>query len=480
MVKFKSQSSDQMFLLPPTLDDLVPQDALARVVSEVVEELDLTLLYHKYSLDGRPAYHPKMMLKVLFYAYANGIRSSRKIEQRLQQDTHFMYLAGMETPDHRTISDFRKHNIDLLKALFKQIVLLCVELGMVSVGHIAIDGSKIKASASKKQSKDADSLQQEIEKLEQEISAVFTEAEQIDQAEDQQFGKEQRGDELPDEIQDKVKRLQRLKQAKQLLEQRGWNKINLTDNDGCFMQMPAKLEVCYNAQAAVDSDHQVIIANDVVTEANDQRQFVPMYEQAVDNVNKTPDEVSADCGYANHLNYKYMQLHVKDAYVPPAQKSYKNQSADQTAPNDYTKDKFSYDAENDLYRCPEGHQLSYFYTKAEHDISMRIYRSNDCSNCPAHELCFRQCNKSKQRTLKIYETDGYINQIRQKLKTDFGKQKYCKRLATVEPTFGNMKFNLGFDHFLLRGHNKVRGEFDLMCIAHNLNKIHTYKLAKAA
>ena len=480
MVKFKSQSSDQMFLLPPTLDDLVPPDALARVVSEVVEELDLTLLYHKYSLDGRPAYHPKMMLKVLFYAYANGIRSSRKIEQRLQQDTHFMFLAGMETPDHRTISDFRKHNIALLKALFKQIVLLCVELGMVSVGHIAIDGSKIKASASKKQSKDADSLQKGIEKLEQEISAVFAEAEQIDQTEDQQFGKDQRGDELPGEIQDKVNRLNRLKQAKQLLEQRGWNKINLTDSDSRFMQMPAKLEVCYNAQAAVDSDHQVIIANDVVTENNDQHQFIPMHEQAVANVAKAPDEVSADCGYANHINYKYMQRHVNDAYVPPDHQSFKNQATDQHSPTDYTKDKFNYDAENDLYRCPEGRQLSYFYTKTEHDISMRIYRSDDCSNCPTHDLCHRRGYKAKQRTLKIYETDGYIDQIRQKLKTDVGKQKYCKRLATVEPTFGNMKFNLGFDHFLLRGHEKVRGEFDLMCIAHNLKKIHTYNITKAA
>ena len=480
MVKFKSQSSDQMFLLPPTLDDLVSQDALARVVSEVVEALDLTLLYHKYSLDGRPAYHPKMMLKVLFYAYANGIRSSRKIEQRLQQDTHFMFLAGMETPDHRTISDFRKHNMDLLKTLFTQIVLLCVEMGMVSVGHIAIDGSKIKASASKKQSKDADRLQQEIEKLEREISAVFAEAEQIDHAEDQQFGKNQRGDELPGEIQDKVNRLQRLKQAKALLAQRGWNKINLTDSDSRFMQMPAKLEVCYNAQAAVDSDHQVIIANDVVTEANDQHQFIPMYEQAVDNVGKAPAEVSADCGYANHPNYKYMQQHVKDAYVPPVHHSSKNQAADQAAPTDYTKDKFSYDAEHDLYRCPEGRPLSYFYTKTEHDIAMRIYRSDDCSNCPAHDLCHRRGYQAKQRTLKIYETDSYIDQIRQKLKTDVGKQTYCNRLATVEPTFGNMKFNLGFDHFLLRGQEKVRGEFDLMCIAHNLNKIYRYKMATAA
>ena len=477
-MKFKSASSNQITLLPPTLDDFVPQNALARVVAEVVDHLNLASLYCRYSDDGCPAFHPKMMLRVLFFAYSLGIRGSRKIAQHLKQDTHFMFLSGMKTPDFRTISDFRKNNFDLLKEFFKQIVLYCVEIGMVNVGHISIDGTKIKASASKKQTRDNDRLQKEIEKLEKEISEIFSEAEKIDQAEDEKFGKEKSGDELPKEIQSKVNRLKKLEHAKELLEQQNWEKINLTDPDSRFMKSTSGKEVAYNAQIAADSDHQVIIANDVVTDTNDHHQFKPMYKQATKNVRKEPKETSADCGYANHNNYKYIRDNQIDAYIPPDQDVLKENSSEDPKSR-YTKDKFQYDSERDVHICPEGRTLNYLCTTSNRGIQLRAYRCNDCTDCPVIDLCLDKSNKSKKRTIKIFETDAFVEQMRQKLKSDEGKEIYNKRLFTVEPPFGNIKYNLGFSQFSLRGHDKVRGEFNLMCIAHNLKKILNFKLALA-
>lgn len=475
MKKFKAGSLDQIFLLPPSLDELVPRDALARVISEIVEMLDFSALYRRYDADGRPAYHPKMMLKILFYAYSNGITSSRKIAQRLEQDTHFMFLSGMETPNFRTINDFRKNNLDLLHEFFKQIVLYCAQLGMVSVGHIAIDGSKIKASASKKQTKNAKQLQQEIQKIEQEISALLAEAEQVDQQEDKRFGKNKRGDELPKKIQSKQNRKKKLEDAKERLEQQELTKINVTDPDSHFMKTPTHLEVCYNGQLAVDSDYQVIVANDVTTDVLDSKQFIPLYEQSVTNVDKPPSEVSVDCGYANHTNYNYIQKNKIDAYLPPDRDSLKsNIDTDSHPRKKYSKDRFIYLSDRDIYQCPEGRELQFIQNKKHRGLSLRVYQSSDCTGCQALDLCLDPKNKSQRRRIHRYETDDFIAKMRNKLKSETGKQKYDLRKITVEPVFGNLKFNLGFKNFSLRGHKKVRGEFNLMCIAHNLKKIYSF------
>jgi transposase len=479
-MRFKSTSSDQKFLLPPSIDEFVSMNSLARVVSDVVEQLDLNLLYSRFGTEGRPSYHPKMLLRVLFYAYSTGIQSSRKIAQRLQQDTHFMFLSGMQTPDFRTISDFRKKHLDLIKDFFKQIVLYCVELDMVTVGHIAIDGTKIKASASKKQSKDAESLQKEIEKLEQEISQLLSEAEQKDKAEDKEFGKTKRGDELPSQIQNKKDRKERLEQAKELLTKLGWNKINLTDPDSRFMKTTTHKQVSYNAQAAVDSDNQVIVANDVTTETSDDHQFIPMYEQTVENLGQTPKEASADCQYGNHKNYKYMRDNNINAYVPLDKKSLEVDSSKKTFKNIFSKEQFSYQAENDTYICPGGKELCHLCNTSRNDVSIRVYRSRNCDGCPLIKQCLLKNNKSKTRTLKIFETDPFVKEMHEKLISDIGREKYQKRMKTVEPVFGNIKTNLGFRSFVLRGHVKVRGEYNLMSIAHNIKKIHTYKFAQAA
>ncbi len=347
------------------------------------------------------------------------------------------------------------------------------------MGHISIDGTKIKASASKKQTRDEDSLQKEIEKLEKEIADLMAEADAIDKAEDQAFGKDKRGDEIPEKLHDKRLRQQHLQQAKALLKEKGWDKINLTDTDARFMKTAtSSKEVAYNAQIAADAEHQVIIANDVATQVNDKNQFIPIFEQVVDNLGQTPKETSADAGYATHKTYEYIQDHSLDAYLPDAQ------AATIDDPNNpksqYTKDKFRYDATQDSYTCPQSRQLDYLQIKIKNDVQFRVYRSHDCNGCPAIAWCLQKNNKSQRKLLNIYATDPFIQQMRQKLNSPVGKAKYRKRLSTVEPPFGHLKHNLGFRYFLVRGQEKVRGEFNLMCIAHNLRKIHQYQMKMAA
>lgn len=185
-----------------------------------------------------------------------------------------------------------------------------------------------------------------------------------------------------------------------------------------------------------------------------------------------------DAGYANHHNFAYMQKHALNAYAPDAKM---NMVEDAAKPqSQYTKDKFHYDATHDAYICPQGETLEYRETKTENELSYRVYQSRDCSCCPVRSFCLRKDNRSATRTLKVYETDGYIQQMRAKLATPEGRAKYQTRQYTAEPPFGHFKHVLGFRSFLLRGQNKVRGEFQLMCVAHNLKKIYANKLAQAA
>jgi transposase len=220
----KPYNQAQNMLFPPNVRDLLDDDHLCLVINDVVNALDLGCLYKKVSSRGRPLYHPAMMLKILFYAYAVGIFSSRKIAKALCEQIPFIFLAAWQKPDFRTISDFRKNNLNALRKLFTQIVAICEKLGMVSVGHIAIDGTKIKANAS-------DANTYDTKRIEREIQKMLEAADRQDAKEDQTFGPENSGDELPESIQKPAERLEKLKQIQIELENSGKEKINATDPD---------------------------------------------------------------------------------------------------------------------------------------------------------------------------------------------------------------------------------------------------------
>jgi transposase len=472
MANFIAYNQEQLMLLPLNIREMIPEDHLVHGVSTLVERLDLFSIYQTYknSEGGRPSYHPLMLTKVIFYAYAIGVRSSRKIAAGLESDVFFMYLAAMQKPDFRTISDFRKDHLEELKELFQQIVVISMELGIAKIGHISIDGTKMRASAGRRKTKSKESLDKLEQEIEKQIEKMLDEAEEIDEEEDRLYG-DTRGDEMPKELRNKEDLIKKIEEAKKKLEEKGLKRVNITDPDSRFMQdADGGIDMSYNTQVAVDDKTQVIVANDVTSQVNDHHQFIPLYEQVVDNTDKKPEEVSADCGYANGKNYMYIEDNKIDAYLPDQMFDKEVDKEGKEKLSRYDRRNFRYNRDKDTFTCPEGKILVFKANQKKDGIKSRIYVGQECSDCRER----LECKRASVRYIKVTEVDGIIERMREKLLTEEGKQRYNKRLSTAEPVFGNLKKNLGYRDFQLRGLEKVRGEFQLMCIAHNIKKIHKY------
>ena len=311
MPNFKRYIQNQPMLLPLDIRELIDKNSIVYLIDRIVESLDLSRIYDKYSNDegGSSAYHPSMLIKILFYAYVEGIRSSRKIAHRVGCDIFFMYLAGFQKPDFRTISDFRKNNIEELKYLFTQIAAICYKYGLVNLGHVAIDGTKICASAGRRSTYGKEKIDEMIKGIEAVIERLLEDGKEVDEEEDRIFGSNKTGYEIPDELKDKEAIKEKLKQIKKIMQEKKLKQVNLTDSDSRFMkEADGSKDLSYNVQVAVDAENQIIVGNDVTSEPTDQHQFIPMYEQVVENLGDKPKEVSADCGYDSNENYVYIKV----------------------------------------------------------------------------------------------------------------------------------------------------------------------------
>lgn len=453
----------QNMMFPPNVQDFIKDDDLCRVIDDVVEMLDLSCLYLNVSKEGNKPYHPKMMLKVLFYAYTNSIFSSRKIAQALAQNIAFIFLAAWQRPDFRTINEFRKNNKAAINDLFVQIVRLCQQLNMVKLGHVSIDGSKFKANAADRQSYDQKRIDKQIKRL-------LEQADQIDRDEDEQYGSQSSGDELAKDVADRKKRIKKLKQIQKQLDQQGKEKINATDPDAVFMKTTAGIKTSYNAQTCVDEKCQVIIAADVTNQPNDREQLIPMIEQAQENTGDKVDILTADAGYGNASNLEKLESYDNiDAYIPDD--TYQSRSNGKQV-SEFDKEHFIYNPDQDVFVCPTGKPLFFWYAKhSKHDGDYRVYRCDQCQQCQHFGLCTKS---PKGRSIWRRQVDEKVKVMRAKLDTPEGKQIYAKRKHIVEPVFAQIKGPMGFKRFHLRGLSKVNLEFLIVAIGHNLKKIATY------
>ena len=458
----RAYNQDQMQLFPPSIRSLIESDDLCLVVNDIVKTLDLSCLYEKISSEGNPAYHPAMMLKIYFYSYAKGIFSSRRIAQALKENIAFIFLAAWQRPNFRTISDFRKNNLRELGLLFSQIVELCRQLGMVKLGHIAIDGTKIKANA-------ADASTYDRKRIDKEIKRWLQHAEAVDQQEDELYGADKTGDELPEDIRDPEKRIKKLKELKKKLDAQGSEKINKTDPDAAFMKTTNGVKTSYNAQIAVDDTQQVIVAADVTNDASDVEQLLPMVEQTEANTSEKVTQCSADSGYSSAENLKAIAASEVDAYIPD--REYQAQQRGKPV-GDFDKESFVYDPRRDCYICVEGEALDFSHLqKRKGKESLRIYRGRACHACRHFGLC---TTSKTGRSISRHPYEKELRQMRRKLDSESGKAIYGKRKYTAEPPIGHIKSIMGFTCFQLRGKQKVTGEFKLVSIAHNLRKIWFY------
>jgi transposase len=424
---FRPYDPEQIFLMPASLQDWLPKGHLTYFISDVVDHLDLNPIMGCYEEEkGYPPYHPAMMVKVLLYAYCIGVPSSRKVEKRLEEDIGFRVLAANNTPDFRTISDFRKEHLKALAALFLQVLKLCQKAGLVKLGHVSIDGTKIKANASKHKAMSYKRMKEEEARLEAEIKELLQKAVAVDEEEDSRYGKSKRGDELPKELVFRESRLRKIREARAALEAEArWEaehtqgkdkkatgvpedkaQRNFTDPQSHIMPAPGgkHFEQAYNAQAAVDSAHQVIAAADVTDQPSDREQAVPMMKQVKENTGELPGEMSADAGYFSSDAVKELTAEGIDVYMPP-------------------------DKTHHAYKMPAAPRG------------------------------------------RIPKGLSIVDRMRRKLRTKQGRKRYGLRKELPEPVFGQIKQVRGFRQFLLRGKEKVRGEWRFICTGHNVLKL---------
>jgi len=415
---------EQDLLLPPSLRDWLPEDHLAYFVSDLVDHLDLSAIMKVYEEEDRgyPPYHPVMMTKVLVYAYCVGVFSSRRIQRRLCEDIPFRVLAAGNAPDFRTIADFRKTHLTALQGFFEQVLQMARELGAVRVGRVALDGSKVKANASKHKAMSYDRMREKQRQLRQEVKQLLAQAEATDAAEDTQYGADRRGDELPAELQRRESRLTRIREAKRVLEARAKDaaeaagqpsdavkpdpkaQYNFTDPESRIMKGPDGFVQAYNAQIAVD-EQQLIVGQAVTQETNDKKQLMPMVTMMEEQSGLTPTQLLADAGYCSDENLTAIADTPIDAYISTR----KQKHGERPGP------------------CPRG---------------------------------------------PLPKTATRVDRMSRKLHRKAGAAIYAARKAIVEPVFGQIKQARGFRQFLLRGLAKVQGEWSLVCTTHNILKLH--------
>jgi transposase len=448
---YRDWSTDQTYLFPPSPQDWLPEGDLVYFLLDTVAALDLTPIFAHYEreLRGQPPFHPRMMVALLLYCYATGTRSSRRIMKRCHVDVACRVIVGEDIPDFRTISDFRKIHLERLETLFVEILKLCALAGLAKVGTVALDGTKVKANASRHKAMSYDRMKTEEARLKEEIAKLLAEAQAADDREDLEHGPDRHGDELPDELARRQSRLAKIRHAKNLLEERARieaaeeaarreaegksppqtpateavpdpkDQINFTDPDSRIMKASNKgWDQCGNAQA-VTNEHQIILAADVTDQANDVRQVVPMVDQTQANLDaagvKEAIKVAlGDAGYYSETNASALEQKGIDACL--ATERLKHHEKVASAPRG---------------RIPKG-------------------------------------LTAKQRMAR-------------KLRTKNGREMYAKRKGMIEPIFGQLKQVLGFRQFLLRGLSSMRGEWRLMATVHNLLKLwrHDQEIAMA-
>jgi transposase/IS5 family transposase len=438
----------QSFLLPPSPLDWLPEGHLALFVLDVVEQLDLSKLHAYYEREARgyPPHQPRMMVVLLLYAYCVGVPSSRKIEKRTHEDIAFRVLSGNTHPDHTCISEFRRIHLGALADLFVQVLKLCQAAGLVKLGHVSLDGTKVKANASKHKAMSYDRMKEKEEALSKKVQELLEAAEAADQQEDAQYGRGRRGDELPQELQRAETRRARIQKLREQLEAEAQAQKqaqeeeekkaqatppdeppgaaalpshqvprdkqgtptdkaqrNFTDGDSRIMKTGDGFVQGYNCQAVVDAEHQIIVGQAVTNQPPDVEHLVPMVEQVVEHCGEAPRKLSADAGY------------------------------------------FS---EDNVVACHERGVEPYLATgRSRRDEPLPTVRGRPPSGMTLKEWMAR------------------------KLATKKGRAVYSRRKAIVEPVFGQIK-GRGFRHFLLRGLQKVRGEWSLITLTHNLLKLH--------
>lgn len=478
-MKFKEYNQKQTWLIPPNIEDEIPAGDICRVIDEVVDSISLKTIENKFNEEGNTAYHPRMMLKVILYGYAKGIYSSRRIAQELESNIFFWYLSGKQKPNFRTICLFRAKHAKELKEVFRETIRLCLNLGIVKILNATLDGTKIKANANKEKIRSREWIETRMKEENIAIDTALEKARLIDEEEDREYGTDKRGDELPEELQDPKKRREKLRQLKEEMAKNDKAMINETDHDAQLMKSSDGFLLGYNCQAVVDTESQIILAANVCTEGHDQHQLKVNIEEMKEAYGDKPQVLLADAGYSCGENIKYLKEEAIYGLIPHKSANSIKAEINGTLPEDqrFKKDQFRYDNDKDVYICPTGKKLENnhcketFIRKSGAIATTSRYQGHDCLDCSSRMIC---CRGKGTRSIRRYGDEVLRQEMADRLRSKEGYALYKQRFRVAEPVFGNIKHNMGFRKFSLRGLIKTRGEFFLITMVHNLTKIQKY------
>ncbi len=500
---FKPYEQNQLYILPPSIEEMIDQKHPVRVVNEIIEKVNIRSLVKLYKGGGTSSYNPKMLLKVLVYAYLKNIYSSRKIEEMTKENIHMMWISGMNKPDHHTINRFRSERLKkVLEQIFSQIVMLLVEAGQLSIKEIYVDGTKIEANANRYTFVWGRAIKKNKERITKQLKELWEYTQKIAEEEKQEEEPDDFEKIEPEKIEQTIKKIDELlkdkpvsKKIKQKINyiKKNWpknlerykkqegklgkrNSYSKTDEDATFMRMKddhmknGQLKAAYNLQ--VSSNSQYIVNYSIHQRPTDTATLPEHIESHKEKYEQLPEVVVADAGYGSEENYQYMEQKKIEAYV---KYNYfdKEQKKEKTDSRAFATEKLYYNEQQDCYYCPMGQRMEKLgetekLSENKYVRKLALYQAINCRGCPIRGVCH---NQKKERIIRVSHAGKYLKRkAKEKLQTEIGRGYRKKRPTEVEPIFGNIKQNKKFKRFYLRGIEKVKTEIGLIAIAHNLSK----------
>ncbi len=506
-IVFKQDKSNQLLLLPPEIGSLIPDNHLVRVVDEVINQIKMAPLIDTYKGGGTSSYSPRVMLKVLTYAYTQGIYTTRRIEKALRENVNFMWISGMSTPDHGTIHNFRaKRMKEAVENIFSSVIDVLIQRGYVKAENLFVDGTKIEANASRYSYVWKKNVERHANMTKEKVKKLLSHIEQLQKEEDAEYGSHnleelegnitsEQVDKLVEEINQKlskgtkskqavrgvaklkkdyIPKLKKYEQQKDMLN--GRNSCSKTDKDATFFRMKedhlgmGQLKPGYNVQIATED--QFILGYGIYQKAADTSVFIPFIDKVKTQLRGVPKNIIADAGYGSEENYDYVDRNNIGNYI-----KYNNFDYEKT--NEYKKrnfisDRFVYTQEKDQYQCPSGQMLDFAYikktqTENRYKSERIVYKSRCCEGCQYKEKC---CKGVNNRTIEISpKLIEYKNTARQNLESKTGKILRSQRGVDVESVFGQIKHNKQFRRFYSKGLKNVNTEWGIISIAHNIKKM---------
>lgn len=462
-MSYRYGEREQMGIFPQCIEDYVKADDPVRAYDVIVESLDFSELGIELDLVkvGCPQYDPKAMLKLLVYGYSYGIRSSRKLERAVYHNVSFIWLMGGLKPDHKTIAEFRRKNKRALKKVLKQCARLCIEFDLIAGNTLFVDGSKIKADASIKNTWDKKKCEKYLRKIDKRIDAILSECDAVDGREEGQPSLV----EMREELKGKKELKEKVEKILEELEEKEEKSINTTDQECTRIKSVQGSHAGYNVQAVVDEKHGLIVTSDVVSKNNDLSQFADQINQANETVEEKCEVACADSGYADTEELEKIDKRGIKVIVPSQRQASKKE------PKPFDKVNFQYDSQKDCYICPKGHVLRYtHFDKRKKHKSYVISDKYICLKC----CYFGECTKSKygRKVIRLHNEETRLK-LEAQYEEPESQEIYKLRMQRVELPFGHIKRNLKVNAFLLRGLNGVKAEMSLLASCFNISRMIT-------